>query len=263
MVMYQQKKIGEGFEVLKQGSSFSFQRYLDEPCIVMRKSSDDTIMSVAKLERRSTSNELVAVFEVFDENGSRYSKLAERDSFFESVSSQNDVAGFSKVHVDKDQDSCDASFSGSCASRNSGGECCDRQENAVGDAKTAVLEKENVSPGISVGSIGHHEGKCSPCAFFHSGTCSNGEACNFCHLCPADEFRKQKKILSKTKAALKKRGGQTNKEIKIDELIPKQFVSMLVAERQRKSKQRHRSQSQRWNAKKDGARKNKDELMMV
>merc|ERR1712188_202540 len=34
----------------------------------------------------------------------------------------------------------------------------------------------------SVGSVGHYAGQCSRCCFFPKGRCTNGAACNFCHL---------------------------------------------------------------------------------
>eukprot|EP00397_Hematodinium_sp_SG-2012_P001403 GEMP01001405.1.p1 GENE.GEMP01001405.1~~GEMP01001405.1.p1 ORF type:complete len:259 (+),score=33.09 GEMP01001405.1:93-869(+) len=52
-------------------------------------------------------------------------------------------------------------------------------------------------PSYSVGSAGHGVPGlvCSPCAFYFSVKgCTNAKACNFCHLCPHGEFKKQKKI---------------------------------------------------------------------
>lgn len=61
----------------------------------------------------------------------------------------------------------------------------------------------------SVGSTGHLSGRCSPCAFFHSRTCANGPMCQFCHLCPPEERKRQKKAkeakLADRKAAVKSR----------------------------------------------------------
>jgi hypothetical protein len=45
----------------------------------------------------------------------------------------------------------------------------------------------------TVGSAGHHVGKCKPCAFFHTRGCENGVQCPFCHLCPPDEKRRRQK----------------------------------------------------------------------
>merc|ERR1712232_238478 len=40
----------------------------------------------------------------------------------------------------------------------------------------------------TVGSLGHYDGSCKPCAFFwKEAGCSNGTACSFCHLCDSME----------------------------------------------------------------------------
>merc|ERR1719223_1608375 len=44
----------------------------------------------------------------------------------------------------------------------------------------------------TIGSAGHALGACKPCAFLEKG-CANGQECNFCHLCPADEKNRRKK----------------------------------------------------------------------
>jgi len=46
----------------------------------------------------------------------------------------------------------------------------------------------------SIGSVGHGVGgSCKPCAFFHKKGCSNKEACDFCHLCGADELKRRRR----------------------------------------------------------------------
>mmetsp|Transcript_59139 Transcript_59139/g.183343 ORF Transcript_59139/g.183343 Transcript_59139/m.183343 type:complete len:273 (-) Transcript_59139:435-1253(-) len=44
----------------------------------------------------------------------------------------------------------------------------------------------------SEGSRWHRLGICKPCAFVFKGGCSNGVACNFCHLCPPGEKKMRK-----------------------------------------------------------------------
>merc|ERR1719428_635834 len=48
---------------------------------------------------------------------------------------------------------------------------------------------------VSVGSAGHETGNCKPCAFLwkDARSCSSGENCEFCHLCPAGEVKRRKK----------------------------------------------------------------------
>merc|ERR1719199_961458 len=45
----------------------------------------------------------------------------------------------------------------------------------------------------SVGSAGHQQGTCKPCAFYHKQGCANGTQCSFCHLCGPEEKKKRQK----------------------------------------------------------------------
>jgi len=46
----------------------------------------------------------------------------------------------------------------------------------------------------SLGSELHHTGDCKPCAFFWKPIgCQSGKACQFCHLCDADERKRRNK----------------------------------------------------------------------
>eukprot|EP00930_Biecheleria_cincta_P036925 TRINITY_DN2530_c0_g2_i1.p1 TRINITY_DN2530_c0_g2~~TRINITY_DN2530_c0_g2_i1.p1 ORF type:complete len:557 (-),score=91.06 TRINITY_DN2530_c0_g2_i1:126-1742(-) len=45
----------------------------------------------------------------------------------------------------------------------------------------------------TIGSIDHSQGKCRPCAFFHSKGCDSGVDCKFCHLCPPDEKKRRQR----------------------------------------------------------------------
>ena len=46
----------------------------------------------------------------------------------------------------------------------------------------------------SKGSRLHSEGLCKPCAWFwRPGSCTRGEECNHCHLCPPDSLREMKR----------------------------------------------------------------------
>lgn len=57
------------------------------------------------------------------------------------------------------------------------------------------------------GSLGHAVGSCKPCAFFHTAGCTNGSACQFCHLCaPGERQRRRKEKLEAKKAARRTRG---------------------------------------------------------
>jgi len=57
----------------------------------------------------------------------------------------------------------------------------------------------------TIGSAGHHNGSCTPCAFFHKCGCQRGLSCPFCHLCGAGEVQRRRKMkraaLSLKKAA--------------------------------------------------------------
>jgi len=45
----------------------------------------------------------------------------------------------------------------------------------------------------TAGSLGHFEGNCKPCAFFHTKGCRQGFQCEFCHLCDSSERKKRRK----------------------------------------------------------------------
>lgn len=45
----------------------------------------------------------------------------------------------------------------------------------------------------TIGSAAHGTGRCKPCAFVHAAGCSNGVACQFCHLCDAGEKKRRRK----------------------------------------------------------------------
>jgi len=44
----------------------------------------------------------------------------------------------------------------------------------------------------SAGSLLHDKGACKPCAHFYTKGCVNGTACNWCHLCPAEEKKRRR-----------------------------------------------------------------------
>ncbi|CAE7773707.1 rlmJ [Symbiodinium sp. CCMP2456] len=60
------------------------------------------------------------------------------------------------------------------------------------------LEQEDHLP--SVGSVGHAEGTCRPCAFVFKKGCDSGSQCTFCHLCPPGEKKRRMKEKSTKKA---------------------------------------------------------------
>ena len=62
-------------------------------------------------------------------------------------------------------------------------------ETALGKQKTPLEQREN----YSMGSDGHDQRQCKPCAFFHTKGCSSGRDCEFCHLCPKGEKQRRQK----------------------------------------------------------------------
>jgi hypothetical protein len=66
---------------------------------------------------------------------------------------------------------------------------CDQDQ---GD-RVITIDLESVLGKWSVGSTGHHFGRCKPCAFFWKSGCEAGQACQFCHTCPPDEKKKRTK----------------------------------------------------------------------
>jgi len=64
-------------------------------------------------------------------------------------------------------------------------------------APVALCLADALSPKVgtpecpTVGSAGHFQGTCKPCAFFHTKGCGNGINCPFCHLCDSNERKKR------------------------------------------------------------------------
>lgn len=57
---------------------------------------------------------------------------------------------------------------------------------------------------VSVGSMKHDLGLCSPCSFFYrGGGCSEGAECTFCHLCPPGSIELKRKMKRKLVKSLK------------------------------------------------------------
>jgi len=64
---------------------------------------------------------------------------------------------------------------------------------AAAAAATATTAVTDLSKLDSIGSAGHFEGSCKPCAFFTTKGCMSGSACPFCHICrPGEKKRRQK-----------------------------------------------------------------------
>jgi len=64
---------------------------------------------------------------------------------------------------------------------------------AVLNLASAVPEPDTGSPEMpSVGSVGHWDGTCKPCAFMARG-CTCGVSCPFCHLCDPNEKKRRRK----------------------------------------------------------------------
>eukprot|EP00913_Durusdinium_trenchii_P024153 g22679.t1 len=57
-------------------------------------------------------------------------------------------------------------------------------------------EEDRLPEGIpSVGSMLHETQQCRPCAWFWKPMgCANGSDCRHCHLCPAGELTRQRKV---------------------------------------------------------------------
>lgn len=60
---------------------------------------------------------------------------------------------------------------------------------APGSAQECILGSAALP---TLGSAGHWDGTCQPCAFMHSG-CSSGAQCSFCHLCDLGERKRRRK----------------------------------------------------------------------
>lgn len=68
-------------------------------------------------------------------------------------------------------------------------------------------EPEVGSPACpTVGSKGHFDGTCKPCAFLYTKGCGNGASCAFCHLCDAGEKKRRGQQKRAAKHTAKKEG---------------------------------------------------------
>jgi len=77
-------------------------------------------------------------------------------------------------------------------------------------AKAPVLRLAEAFPDIdsqalappTVGSVGHHNRTCRPCAFLYTKGCGNGKQCEFCHLCgPGEKKRRLKEKRAQSRMA--------------------------------------------------------------
>lgn len=68
----------------------------------------------------------------------------------------------------------------------------------------ASLAAANAGEVPSVGSFGHAEGTCKPCAFLYTKGCENGINCPFCHLCEPGEKKKRRKAKMEVRRTARK-----------------------------------------------------------
>lgn len=74
----------------------------------------------------------------------------------------------------------------------------------------------------------HLRHNCQPCAYFHNKIdgCRRGPECKFCHLCPADEIKKRKKLKIKAlKEKLERQLEQSN-ELENDEIAAEEKAAV-------------------------------------
>jgi hypothetical protein len=68
------------------------------------------------------------------------------------------------------------------------------EDGAEGDIASASASSHLGTKELpTLGSAGHHQMICKPCAFFHKKGCNNGVQCLFCHLCEPGEIIRRKK----------------------------------------------------------------------
>lgn len=76
--------------------------------------------------------------------------------------------------------------------------CATNPHDLLGDdASSLMFPSQWVAPDphwvLSVGSRGHYQGNCKPCAFFHKPDgCLQMSSCPYCHLCHPDEKKRRK-----------------------------------------------------------------------
>jgi hypothetical protein len=78
------------------------------------------------------------------------------------------------------------------------GNSSSRPSSEAGDCHVQALSLEMGTEFPSLGSTGHHHGVCNPCGFaHHTGGCSAGVDCKFCHLCPPGTIEQRRKMKRK------------------------------------------------------------------
>lgn len=85
----------------------------------------------------------------------------------------------------------------------------------VASVQQSASSSSSVPCNWSVGSVGHAEGRCLPCAHFHNvkNPCTNGAECTFCHLCPPGELKVRQTKMKEEKALAKQREMERQKAI--------------------------------------------------
>eukprot|EP00929_Paragymnodinium_shiwhaense_P111608 TRINITY_DN7992_c0_g1_i1.p1 TRINITY_DN7992_c0_g1~~TRINITY_DN7992_c0_g1_i1.p1 ORF type:complete len:841 (-),score=187.90 TRINITY_DN7992_c0_g1_i1:297-2819(-) len=63
----------------------------------------------------------------------------------------------------------------------------------AGDHEAAVSSNISYGEIPSMGSAGHADGTCKPCAFLYTKGCENAADCEFCHLCEPGEKKRRRK----------------------------------------------------------------------
>mmetsp|Transcript_9777 Transcript_9777/g.18175 ORF Transcript_9777/g.18175 Transcript_9777/m.18175 type:complete len:349 (-) Transcript_9777:227-1273(-) len=74
----------------------------------------------------------------------------------------------------------------------------------------------------------HLRHNCQPCAYFHNKIdgCRRGLECKFCHLCPADELKKRKKLKIKALKEKLERQSEIQKESENDETAADEKIAV-------------------------------------
>merc|ERR1719336_2352747 len=84
------------------------------------------------------------------------------------------------------------------------------------DNRAVETKNSDAEQGLlpSMGSAGHHLGRCKPCAFVGTKGCNSATECQFCHLCePGEKQRRKKKKRAAVKAARQAQDAEENVQV--------------------------------------------------
>lgn len=132
------------------------------------------------------------------------------------------------IHFDEQQPDYTTTVSGPAILRSSPPKTHVESEAVPGPSPPKTTVTEDPGPLPSVGSVGHANGTCKPCAHnWKDAGCSKGANCSFCHLCEAEDFHRRRKEKTQRLKAERSRKKGEKEELKTTEAAAPRPVGLL------------------------------------